>query len=222
MTSRLLDVYCSFGLAGCAVILAAIGIASAFYLGRQKERYSILNHFISELGEVGVSPKARVFNGGLILGGLTLLPFVVGLGLSLGGPWGMLALVVGLGMAGGCIAVGLFPMNNLAAHVVAAQSFFRLGLGTVLLFGIATFAQPAEKIVVPLATNVLSGLAVLAYAGLLGLAGRQSIRGKTLDEVMNTAALVDRPRFWLLPVLEWSILITTLLWVLAVVLTASH
>jgi hypothetical protein len=210
-----------FGLAGCLIILAAIGVASAFYVGRQKERYSILNHFISELGEKGISPKARVFNGGLFAGGLTLMPFVFGLGWSLDNVWAKLALAAGLGMAGACIAVGIFPMNKLAPHVVAAQSFFRLGLGTILLFGIAVFAQPADKIVVPVTINLLGGLAVLAYAVLIGLTARQSVEGQTLDEIMNTSALVDRPRFWLLPVLEWSVLFTTLLWVLVVALTVS-
>jgi hypothetical protein len=38
---------------------------------------------------------------------------------------------------------------------------------------------------------------------------------------MNTSALVDRPLVWRWPVLEWSILFTTLLWVLVVALTVS-
>lgn len=37
---------------------------------------------ISELGEVGVSRAARVFNGGLLAGGLLLLPYTIGLGLA--------------------------------------------------------------------------------------------------------------------------------------------
>jgi hypothetical membrane protein len=221
MLSDFLHLSKYFGLAGCLIIVMAIGVTSAFYLGRQKERYSILNHFISELGEKGISAKAQIFNGGLILGGLALLPFVVGLGLSLHSVWGKLALVSGLGMAGACIAVGLFPMNNLAPHVVAATSFFRLGLGTVLLFCIAVFAQPADDMGVPLATNIPAGLAVLAYAGMLALVARQTIHGETVGEVMNTASLVNRPRVWLLPVLEWSVLAATLLWVVGVGLSAS-
>lgn len=218
MLIEFLHLFRYFGLAGSLIIVAAIGFASAFYAGRQKERYSILNHFISELGESGVSRKAHVFNGGLIAGGLSLLPFVVGLGLSLGSLWGKLALIAGLGMAGACIAVGIFPMNRLAQHVVAAQAFFRLGLVAILLFSIAVFAQPADNAVVPPATNILGGLVVLAYAAFLGLAARESVKGETMDELMNTAVLLDRPRIWLLPMLEWSVLFTTILWVLGMAL----
>jgi hypothetical protein len=50
---------------------------------------------------------------------------------------------------------------------------------------------------------------------------RAALAAAECHEIMNTSALVDRPLFWLLPVLEWSILFTTLLWVLVVALTVS-
>jgi hypothetical membrane protein len=60
--------------AGAASAILGALIAGLAYRGRQNERYSILNHFISELGEVGISRLAWVFNLGLILCGLCLLP----------------------------------------------------------------------------------------------------------------------------------------------------
>ena len=56
-----------FGTAGTGVIVLAIVYSALRYRGKRRERFSLLNHFISELGEVGVSSAAGVFNAGLIL-----------------------------------------------------------------------------------------------------------------------------------------------------------
>ena len=49
-------------LAGVFVLVSGIAITALTYRGTQGERYSLLNHSISELGEVGVSRLAWVFN----------------------------------------------------------------------------------------------------------------------------------------------------------------
>ena len=51
-----------FGIGGSLLITACMVITGLAYRGRQGEKYSIFNHFISELGEVGVSKAAAVFN----------------------------------------------------------------------------------------------------------------------------------------------------------------
>src|SRR3989304_4746513 len=61
-------------LAGALSAILGSLTAAAAYRGRQGETYSLLNHFISELGEAGVSRLAWVFNLGLILCGLCLVP----------------------------------------------------------------------------------------------------------------------------------------------------
>ena len=38
------------GQAGILILLLSVLIAAAFYVGKQNETYSFLNHFISELG----------------------------------------------------------------------------------------------------------------------------------------------------------------------------
>ena len=68
---KLIFVSSYIGQAGICIILLSALIAAASYVGKQNETYSFLNHFISELGEIGVSPLAHIFNGGLILGRLT-------------------------------------------------------------------------------------------------------------------------------------------------------
>lgn len=70
------------GFLGSAIIVLGSLITAIPYRGKEGESYSILNHFISELGEVGVSRLAPVFNASLIAGGVVLLIFVLGLGLK--------------------------------------------------------------------------------------------------------------------------------------------
>ena len=77
------------GQAGICIILLSALIAAASYVGKQNETYSFLNHFISELGEIGVSPLAHIFNGGLILGGLLTSFFMLGLATHISGNWGL-------------------------------------------------------------------------------------------------------------------------------------
>lgn len=116
--------YRFFGLAGCLVIIAAMVFTAAGYSGRKQEKYSALNHYISELGEAGISGRAWAFNYGLIVGGLLLIPFIIGFGIYLNNLWAVLAIVSGVWAAVSCVLVGVFPMNNLNPHIKAAVSYF--------------------------------------------------------------------------------------------------
>jgi hypothetical membrane protein len=214
-------VYRYSGLLGSTVILVAVALTSLLYVGRQQERYSVFNHAISELGEVGVSRLANLFNGGLIVGGFIFIPFMIGLGLRLDSIWAKLGLLAGLGASGGCIAVGFLPMNRLEAHGRAAITFFRLGLVTILLFTMAIFAQPAGHTVVPLAANIFGGLAVSAYTVFLVLLSAQKPPLADTEEMPDPAGLPERPRFWIVAIAEWTVFLTTLLWFLAVSLALS-
>ena len=78
------------GQAGVLILLLSALMPAAFYIGRENETYSFLNHFISELGEIGVSPFAYIFNGGLILGGICISSFMLGLAIHIGGSWGLI------------------------------------------------------------------------------------------------------------------------------------
>nr|MBN1229909.1 hypothetical protein [Anaerolineae bacterium] len=50
------------GFAGSGIILLGCLISGLAYTGRTGESYSLLNHFISELGELRYSELALVFN----------------------------------------------------------------------------------------------------------------------------------------------------------------
>ncbi len=215
-TLLLNDLFAWLGLAGSLILLLAIGLPLPFYRGKQGQRYQITNHFISELGEVGISRFARVFNAGLILGGLLLLPFCIGLGESLPGVWGSLAAGAGALASLAAIAVGIFPMNNMAAHIPAATWFFRLGLLTIALFTVAIANQPVHAVLIPRQVNVVGGFAVLVYASFLYLSPRdpQSSAGELAPGEQR-----QRPHFWLVPMLEWAIFLSTVLWFLSAALS---
>jgi hypothetical membrane protein len=206
------QLFCYIGL--CLIILG-FAYATARYRGRQGEKFSILNHFISELGEVGVSPAAWAFNFSLILGGIMTLPFVIGLGIKLGSILGWLGMIAGLVTSLGVAAVGVFPMNKMGPHVKAAQTYFRAGLVMVLLFGLAILFQPADRKVIPPVANLLSVLAFLAYASFLFLVKPRKPEGETgITNPLDPHEEPVRPRIWLFPMLEWGVFFTTLVWLL--------
>jgi hypothetical membrane protein len=206
----------AFGFAGTGLILLAVIYPSIVYRGKRGERYSLLNHFISELGEVGVSRAAWVFNTGLILGGLLLLPYVIGLGMAFGSLLGWLGTTAGIVTVLGVTAVGIFPMNNLKPHTVAAMTYFRAGLVMVFFFGLAILLQHAGNMVIPPAANLLSLLAFLAYGAFLILP-RFSKKEQRPTDILDPEQVPERPRVWAFPILEWMVFFSTIAWMFGMI-----
>ena len=63
------------GLVGSIIVSLGSLITALFYHGEQGEKYSLFNHYISELGQYGVSQLALLFNISLIVGGLFFFVF---------------------------------------------------------------------------------------------------------------------------------------------------
>ncbi len=204
-----------FGLAGCIIISLAVTIPALRYRGKRQEVYSLLNHFISELGELGVSQYAWVFNVGMILAGISLAPFVVGLGLAIDSIWAKFGIAAGLWAAISCTCVGIYPMNNLPPHAKAAMSYFRAGLVTVLLFGLAILYQPDGHEVVSRYAVIASMITVVVYGSFLLLMTRTKVTGQVEDN-LDPEKLPARPRVWLLAAVEWAVFFSTILWFFSV------
>ena len=202
--------YPILGWTGSLVILVSSLIAAIAYRGKQGERYTISTHFVSELGEVGVSRLAWLFNSGLIIGSFIFFWMMPGVGLSLDNVWGYLGSVAGMIAAAGCLFVGVYPMNNINPHIKAAMTYFRAGLATVLLFSIAILVQPADARVIPLYSLVIGVLAFASYFSFLIHLGKAT-RQKD-SSVLDTSSISNRPRFWWMPFLEWMVVIFTILW----------
>ena len=205
------------GVAGTAVIALVILFAMMRYYGRRGERYSLLNHFISELGEVGVSPAARIFNGGLMVGGLLLVPFMVGLGMDVNSVWGWLGTLAGLTASFGVAAVGLYPMNKMTPHVRAAMTYFRSGLVMLLLYGLAILFRQGDEKMIPPGVILLGGLAFGCYAAFLIYPVRKPKSGEVrVSEILDPQSVKERPRVWPVAVLEWAVFFSTVLWIFGV------
>jgi len=207
-------IYPYFGLTGSLVVIAAVIISGLVYRGPNGERYSSLNHFISELGQVGISRAAGVFNYGLIIAGILLLPYLVGLALVLNNAWAIPAAIAGVWATLSCALIGLFPMNNIKAHIKAAVSFFRAGLVTMVLYSISIFAQPVESEIIPKGMIWIGVMASLVDAVFLKYPDRAAKQDTDMD-VLDTSKLVERPKVWMAAVLEWAVLASTMLWFLA-------
>ena len=214
MLAWLIQSYQRLGLAGSLVILAGVLLSALFYRGKEGERYSITRHFISELGELGVSRMAPLFNASLILAGLLFIFMLIGVGFDMNTPWGYIAMSAGIVTAAACVCVGIFPMNQINPHTIAAMTYFRSGLVTVLLFSVAIILQPAARRVIPLYVLFFGVLALAAYAAFLLYAG--SAAKKQAQNVLDTEKVLARPRFWWMAFLEWLVLISTIVWFLAV------
>lgn len=193
------------GLSGLVVIGIALFVPASVYVGRAGEPYSPLNHFISELGEVGVSRLAWVFNAGLVVSGvlLGLLLAVIGWRLEsrrarVGGVFG--------GIAGvGVVGVGLTPMNDLIPHLQWAFVFFWGGMAALVLSTSALWRDQGRHLPRWLArvgfASALVFVVFLAHPFVVGPPDRR---------MLDPASGVARPIIWDHAVLEWLVLLAVL------------
>ncbi len=201
-----------FSVAGCIFAVAGSLISGGAYRGKEGERYSPLNHFISELGEVGVSKRAWAFNIGLILTGSCLVLASLSLGLMINTILSKIAMGIGVISALSLAMVGVFPMNKIKPHTIAAITYFRSGLVMVILFSLAIGLQTSpEPVLSP--WFFLAGLPpMMAFGGFLILMGKTS---HDSDEPLGTEDLV-RPQVWKYAIVEWSIFVAVVLWFLLI------
>ncbi|MHA2378664.1 MAG: DUF998 domain-containing protein [Candidatus Thorarchaeota archaeon] len=161
------------------------------YSGRYGEPFSMLNHFVSELGELGVSEFAFLFNSGMILAGLIFIPFMIGLGLYIDSIVSRLAGAVGVFSAVSIFFVGIFPMNYLTEHSMAAMSFF---FGGMIMVGLWTISILLQK-----ETRIHKGFSI---GGVINFVIFFLFLYGPWESVGD---LSTRPDVWMVPTLEWGI-----------------
>jgi hypothetical membrane protein len=198
----------SAGIVGASVIALGSVVTAAVYRGADGQPYNPFHQFVSELGELRQSQLAGVFNLSLIVGGVCFALFMSGLAASRPGRLRLLAGAVGVAAGAGGSFVGVFPMDHLAQHSLAAMTFFNLGWIAVGLASLDFVVRrdprfPRWLAVVGLATVV----AFLAFLRELGANTTASGR---------LATPTVRPEVWALPTLEWLSIIGIVGWVLLV------
>jgi hypothetical membrane protein len=191
-----------------ALAIACLGGALT-YTGGQGEPYSPLNHWISELGQLGVSQGAGLFNAMLMLGGGAFGLFVMGLAMTspsrlrwLFGPAGVIA-----GIGG--ILVGVFPMNEGDLHVASAATFFMLAWVFVALASLAFVRNHEAR-----HPSSLAFLGVATVASTLAFLVSLRVDSVARDRMAASGPITDRPDVWIAPILEWSSLLLVMTWVL--------
>ncbi len=187
----------SAGVLGVITVSVASVIAALAYTGSSGEGYSTLNHWISELGEPGVSGLATVFNLGVVVGGAAFAVFMALLAASSAGRarclWGPVG--VGAGTAG--LLVGVFPMTSGPAHALAAMAFFGLGGLAVGTATVDLLRRGDRRF--PRWLGAVAALTIIALAGFLASLGIDPV---VADEGLGAPPV--RPDIWPVPILEWA------------------
>ena len=181
-----------------SIALASL-VAAVAYSGVDGEAFRPTTHWVSELGEMGVSQLAPVFNVGLVIGGLGFAVFMAGLALTgrgaprLGyGPIGVAA-----GIAGAL--VGIFPMNERGTHGLVAALFFNLGWIAVALASIPIATARDARF--PRWIALVGAVTVVAFVAFL-----VAIRVDPLVVGASATTPATRPSFWITPALEWVVI----------------
>jgi hypothetical membrane protein len=193
------------GLLGAATIGVCAFLAAVAYRGTAGEAYSPLNHFVSELGEPGVSALGFVFNAGLIVGGLCFGAFLLGLGEARGGPLAAAYGVIGgiAGLAGAL--VGVFPVTQLQAHTLAAATYFNLGWISIALATLDVLLRPDPRFPGWLA---LPGfISVTLFLGFIAAYASRTQSGGNGLEPPTTRAGLDP-----VTIFEWLAVLGSLAW----------
>jgi hypothetical membrane protein len=203
MTSSLVRHGPAIGFVGSAFFLVAAVVAALAYSGSAGQGFSPLNHWVSELGEIGVSALAVVFNVGLFVGGVAFALFMVALGMlrrtALAWTYAAIGFVAGMS----CALVGVFPMNNRGIHILVALGFFVLGWISVALASVDLWRRPDPRFARWL--PVLGAITVALFLAFLSV----------YIPYLYTGTGADRPQISVATTLEWLVAFGLIGWVLA-------
>ncbi len=191
---------------GAATFAVASVVTALAYTGTAGEAYSPFNHWVSELGQVGVSKLALLFNIGLIVAGWCFALFMVGFSHARRGALAWIYGAIGsiAGVAGAF--VGYFPMNDLERHSFAALIFFALGVIAVGLASIDFIRRPDPRF--PRWLARIGAATVVLFIGFLAVT-------YPLLGADGLGAPEVREGVWMVAVLEWAVLMAILAWVFA-------
>ena len=206
LTRENFGIYC--GIAGPVIMWLGMLVTAISYVGIEGQRYSIRNHFVSELGEVGVSGLAWVFNLSLLVGGIMATIFMISLASRINSwvrvPLGIISIVATINGA----LVGVFPMNKLQGHIFVAMNFFNLGLFISLLYSLVILfgkKHPFPKwLAIPGLINAGLFIWFLNFPS-----GEDSI--DQFQEGM-LGLIRNRPDFMPMALLEWAVILGIILW----------
>lgn len=196
------------------MILLGMLVSGLAYDGESGQSYRVANHFVSELGELGISDAAWAFNVGLIVGGALLVAFAVGLAAYFRGVprivLGILGVVTGVFGA----LVGVVPMNYSAGHTLVANWFFYPGLATMTFFSLWMLVRGRAEL-----PRWVAAPGLVSAASLFAFLFLSETIASWLGVPASATGSGGRPDIWIKPLFEWVAIGSILLWVLAVSLS---
>ncbi len=191
------------GLLGSSIIALGSVVTALAYTGSDGQPYSPLNHFVSELGEIGVSELAMVFNIALRIGGACFVVFMFGLAVTRPGAlrylYGLTGVIAGIGGA----FVGRVPDErprqalDRGADVLPARARHRAA-------GLDRLRAPTRTRVSRAGCRPSARSTVAAFAIFLAI-----LFGGDND----LAHPDERVAVWPLTIFEWLLIVGILLWV---------
>ena len=201
------------GVLGVVCITSGSLIAAINYTGLSGDSYFLVNHFVSELGQYGVSNYACIFNSALVAGGTLITLFMLGLALEFRNWFTIIIGSSGLFTGTAATLVGFFPMNNLQPHIKVAMLFFNMDLLTMSLFSL--YVAFSKKKEFPRWFVIPGAFAAICFILFLNIPTPTS---SAADPVLaiQTRILENRPAVWPLAIMEWAVIIAVLAWVLSI------
>jgi hypothetical membrane protein len=201
------------GLTGVGIITAGMLISVFLYQGRAGENFSMLNHFVSELGESPWSEADYAFNYGLSIGCVSFLIFIFLLRPYLKGVLGNGVFLLGLSTSISGMLIGFFPMNFLNPHYIIAMVFFYSGLGMTVLFSIYVLRGKSKFFSKWLSVPGL--ISFILFFSFLFLTDPFAAESGNLADSL-TKLVENRPDIILSAILEWGVVISTMLWIMLI------
>jgi hypothetical membrane protein len=201
------------GLVGVLCILSGAIISAIGYTGRVNEPYQLKNHFVSELGEVGISKYAYVFNIMLIVGGLFVTLAMLGLSAVFNNWFSIILGVAGFVTGISAVLVGVYPMNLIEPHLKAAMTFFNMGLLSMSIFSLYIALSKVKYF--PKCFVLPGTAAAISFAIFLNFPSPSDTDGNLSSEILNHISN-NRPDIWPLAIMEWIVILFVLVWVLSI------
>lgn len=195
------------GIATCVVLYSVIIIAAVPFVGEQGQQYSVLNHFISELGSFKFSTNHRIYNTGLIIASVGFGLFTYGLKTYSATKYTRIGVAIGLLSSALCVGVGLVPEDYRVPHLLIALSFFSMMTVATAFFAWSIWKEQANPFPKYLAIHgfVIPIAFVLFMCMPKGLMAVKRVQGP----------LFERPFIWWLPFFEWLIFFALTSWIIS-------
>lgn len=208
-------------LIGSIIIMIGLTIPQIFFTGINGEPYSLINHFVSELGWIYVSELALLFNLCLFIGGILIIPFMIYLKSIIKHNLMKLACFFGLLSAIGCCFVAIFPMDieSLFEHALFATIFFVGSATMMVLFSISIVREKEKKF--PKYFALIGIIVAFLNISLVIIDSNDPLFNMIEFNVQQYLISNIRPDFWLIALIEWFIVLSHLISLMIIALFAK-